>query len=99
MLSTFQIDNIAASIFGRRATEQELDFVRAIERADTDLLRDAELGRVAMRFVDRAGDYCKEDPAERICDDFHAAMSDVVDRWCAMRGMPSTKYDEDGNLK
>lgn len=41
---------------------------------------DAELGRIAMRFVDRAGDYCKEDPAEKICDEFNAAMAEAVGR-------------------
>ena len=40
---------------------------------------DAELGRVAMQFVDRAGDVCKEDPAERICDEFNIAMAATVE--------------------
>ena len=39
---------------------------------------DAELGRIAMRFVDRAGDYCDIDPAERICDEFYKAISNAV---------------------
>ena len=42
--------------------------------------RDAALGRIAMRFVDRAGDYCDVDPAERICDEFSKAMGDEVER-------------------
>lgn len=58
-----------------------------------------ELAQIAMRFVDRAGDYCKEDPAERICDEFYEAVADNVDRWCAMKGMPSDKYDVQGNLR
>jgi hypothetical protein len=33
-----------------------------------------------MRFVDRAGDYCDVDPAERICDEFYKAMGEEVDR-------------------
>lgn len=61
--------------------------------------RDAELGQCAMRFVDRAGDYCEEDSAERICDQFHAAMADIVDRHGAMRGMPSETYNINGELK
>jgi hypothetical protein len=44
---------------------------------------DAELARVAMRFVDRAGDTCPEDPAEKICEEFYAAMCAVLD---AQRG-------------
>ena len=41
--------------------------------------RDADLARVAMRFVDRAGDPCPDtDPAERICADFYAAMTAVL---------------------
>ncbi|WP_343743117.1 hypothetical protein [Herbaspirillum huttiense] len=40
----------------------------------------AELGRIAMRFVDRAGDvHPGIDDAERICRDFHQAMSDAID--------------------
>ena len=42
--------------------------------------RDAALGRIAMRFVDRAGDYCDVDPAERICDEFYRAMGEEVER-------------------
>ena len=82
-------------ITGYRSTPPVvLDFARAIEQAvlqspDIQALRkDAELGRTAMRFVDRAGDYCKEDPAERICDQFHGAMADVVDRHYAMEQKP-----------
>lgn len=40
---------------------------------------DAKLGRIAMRFVDRAGDPDPEyDSAERICAEFYKAISDVV---------------------
>lgn len=80
-------------------------FARAIEQAVLQSpevqawKRDAELGQCAMRFVDRAGDYCKEDPAERICDQFSAAMADIVDRHGAMRGMPSGRYVINGDLK
>ena len=42
--------------------------------------RDAALGRIAIRYVDRAGDYCEQDPAERICDEFSKAMHDEVER-------------------
>ena len=42
---------------------------------------DAELGRTAMRFVDRAGDvHPGIDDAETICAEFHAAMSAVIER-------------------
>jgi hypothetical protein len=42
---------------------------------------DAELGRVAMQFVDRAGDvHPGVDSAEKICAEFHAAMVGVLDR-------------------
>lgn len=60
---------------------------------------DTELANTALRFVDRAGDYCEVDPAEKICDEFSEAMGDVVDRFCAMIGMPSEKYDMKGELK
>jgi hypothetical protein len=45
----------------------------------TDL--DAELGRTAMLFVDRAGDVAPGiDDAETICAEFHAAMLAVLDK-------------------
>lgn len=52
--------------------------------------RDAALGRIAMRFVDRAGDYCDVDPAERICDEFNKAMGDEVERQCRERRATNT---------
>ena len=45
-----------------------------------ELRKDALFGRVAMRFVDRAGDYCKEDPAEKICDEFNAAIHAAMEQ-------------------
>ncbi|MGJ8491118.1 hypothetical protein ACSFB2_12890, partial [Glaesserella parasuis] len=40
----------------------------------------AELGRIAMRFVDRAGDvHPGIDDAERICREFYEAMSVAID--------------------
>jgi hypothetical protein len=47
------------------------------------LQADAELGRIAMRFVDRAGDVADCDPAERICAEFYKAMGDAIDAHCA----------------
>lgn len=42
---------------------------------------DAELGRTAMRFVDRAGDvHPGIDDAETICAEFYKAMSGVIDK-------------------
>lgn len=42
---------------------------------------DAELGRTAMLFVDRAGDpHPGIDDAETICAEFYAAMSAVIER-------------------
>jgi len=80
-----------------------LSETKALLRQEAETRRrsacDAELAKVALRFVDRAGDHCKEDPAEKICDEFSAAASDVIDKYGAMRGMPSSKYDKEGNLK
>lgn len=42
--------------------------------------RDAALGRIAIKFVDRAGDYCAVDPPGLICSEFHAAMAAEVER-------------------
>ena len=43
------------------------------------VVQDAELGRTAMRFVDRAGDVAECDPAERICAEFNKAMWQTLD--------------------
>jgi hypothetical protein len=40
----------------------------------------AELGHVALRFADRAGDYYKGDTAETICDEFNKAVWHVIDK-------------------
>lgn len=43
-------------------------------------LRDARLGDVALKFVDRAGDPCPNvDPAEKICAEFASAMVRAFD--------------------
>jgi len=48
-------------------------------RDERDAIKaDAELGRIAMRFVDRAGDPCEDDPAYCICTEFHKAMCDQI---------------------
>ena len=50
-----------------------------------ELERDAVLGRIAMRFVDRAGDvHPGIDDAKTICAEFYDAMSCAV---CAKVGM------------
>ena len=42
--------------------------------------RDAELGKTAMKFVDRAGDvHPGIDDAETICSDFYKAMVNTLD--------------------
>jgi hypothetical protein len=38
------------------------------------------LGNVALRFADRAGDVCPEDPAEKICAEFAAAVYAVLNK-------------------
>ena len=48
--------------------------------AERDAMReDAELGQIAMRFVDRAGDVCDSDPAEKICQEFYEAIGAAID--------------------
>jgi hypothetical protein len=69
-----------------------------LRRRVLGLVEDAELGRTAMRFVDRAGDVAPGiDDAETICDEFHKAMAEVVERWHPMmRGPASRKADGAG---
>jgi len=53
---------------------------------------DAELGRTAMRFVDRAGDvHPGIDDAETICAEFHKAMSEVIERMPHVQRMAAPK--------
>lgn len=61
--------------------------------------RDAALGRIAIKFVDRAGDYCDVDPAERICDEFSKAMGDEVERQQVARGFPPTRTADSAGEK
>ena len=53
---------------------------------------DAELGRTAMRFVDRAGDvHPGIDDAETICAEFYKAMSEVIERMPHVQRMTPRK--------
>ena len=53
---------------------------------------DAELGRTAMRFVDRAGDVRPGiDDAETICAEFYKAMSEVIERMPHVQRMTPRK--------
>lgn len=52
----------------------------------------AELGRIAMHFVDRAGDYCDQDPAEAICDEFYRAMAGEVERQRLSKPIPEMDF-------
>lgn len=53
---------------------------------------DAELGRAAMRFVDRAGDvHPGIDDAETICAEFYKAMSEVIERMPHVQRMTPRK--------
>jgi hypothetical protein len=57
------------------------DDLRDLRAKMARLERDAELGRTAMRFVDRAGDvHPGFDDADTICDEFYQAMAAVVQR-------------------
>ena len=70
-----------------RQGPSDIYYVRAdlVAPPSTDA-KDAELGRIAMRFVDRAGDvHPGIDDADRICREFHKAMSDAIDQ----RGLAS----------
>ena len=64
----------------REANAQWITAYAELRLERDSLKKEAELGNIAMRFVDRAGDIADCDPAERICSEFHAAMSDAVDR-------------------
>lgn len=55
---------------------------------------DAELGRTAMRFVDRAGDvHPGIDDAETICAEFHKAMSEVIERMPHVQRMAAPQQE------
>lgn len=73
-----------------KETEQQGDALDAAYQERWD----AELGRAAMRFVDRAGDvHPGVDDAETICAEFHAAMSAVIDRMPHVQRMNAANED------
>ena len=50
------------------------------KKANLELMHDAELGKIAMHYVDRAGDvHPGIDDAETICAEFSAAMGAYID--------------------
>lgn len=58
----------------------EIEPLFAAQVVAPDVLKDAELGKTAMRFVDRAGDvHPGIDDAETICADFYKAMMATLD--------------------
>lgn len=60
---------------------QSAEFKRGFDYAHTLLALHAELGKTAMRFVDRAGDvHPGIDDAETICADFYKAMIATLDK-------------------
>ena len=78
---------------------------KAQERPDADEIAvenykakwDAELGRTAMKFVDRAGDvHPGIDGADRICAEFYKAMCEVIERMPHVQKMSSrTEQDNE----
>ena len=79
-------DIASAVTFSDLFTERQmLDYARSAVLQERERLAEAtELADTAMRFVDRAGDVCDIDPAERICAEFHKAMSEVVGKYHPM---------------
>lgn len=68
---------VAAGAVGQ-AMQQEIDALRA---RLVEVEKDAELGKTAMRFVDRAGDvHPGIDDAETICADFYKAMVATLEK-------------------
>ena len=57
---------------------------------------DAELGRTAMKFVDRAGDvHPGIDGADRICAEFYKAMCEVIERMPHIQKMSHSSAREE----
>ena len=57
---------------------------------------DAELGRTAMKFVDRAGDvHPGIDDADRICEEFYKAMCEVLERMPHIQKMSHSSAREE----
>ena len=82
-----EVERMEAEIAALRLANKDLQDWYDNLKHDFDALReDAELGRIAMKFVDRAGDVADCDPAERICAEFYDAMSNAVNRIVEARG-------------
>ena len=79
---------LAAMTASRDEYQQAADKMAWDHKVERDKLRqqlaeaqrDAELGKTAMKFVDRAGDvHPGIDDAETICSDFYKAMVNTLD--------------------
>ena len=77
---------------------------KAQERPDADEIAvenykakwDAELGRTAMKFVDRAGDvHPGIDGADRICAEFYKAMCETIERMPHIQKMSHSSAREE----
>ena len=77
---------------------------KAQERPDADEIAvenykakwDAELGRTAMKFVDRAGDvHPGIDDADAICEEFYKAMCEVLERMPHIQKMSHSSAREE----
>jgi hypothetical protein len=69
----------ASAIYTADLCTQALADIKLKDAEIAALRLDAELGNIAMRFVDRAGDTCPDvDSAETICAEFYKAMGDAV---------------------
>ena len=77
---------------------------KAQERPDADEIAvenykakwDAELGRTAMKFVDRAGDvHPGIDDADRICEEFYKAMCEVLEQMPHIQKMSHSSAREE----
>lgn len=86
-------DNEVRQLAYRWLAAHSAPTTQAAPAAQGDAL-DAELGRVAMQFVDRAGDvHPGVDDAEAICAEFHAAMSAVIERMPHVQRMNAANED------
>lgn len=98
MAGAWSLHSRLKSVVTAEQYEQISGFIKEAIPTFRVLSQDAGLGRVAMKYVDRAGDIDPTcDPAERICTQFYEAMSAELERHYphARRSIRPEDFDPD----
>lgn len=74
--TSVNMDNFNRMAFSKEANPKAiLGLIAEVER----LRKDASIGAVVWQFIDRMTDVCEQDPADRILEQFVAAVRPAID--------------------